>query len=79
MRIYVAGINGMVGSAITIEAKAQGHEVIGKSSLELDLTDRRAVFNELREIRPDSLIIAAAKVGGIGANSSLPLDFLSIN
>jgi len=79
MRIYVAGINGMVGSAITIEAKAQAHEVIGKSSMELDLTDRRAVFNELQEVRPDSLIIAAAKVGGIGANSSLPVDFLSIN
>lgn len=39
MRIYVAGINGMVGSAIAIEAKAQRHEVIGKSSKELDLTD----------------------------------------
>ena len=79
MRIYVAGINGMVGSAITIEARAQAHEVFGKSSMELDLTDRRAVFNELQEVRPDSLIIAAAKVGGIGANSSLPVDFLSIN
>lgn len=79
MRIYVAGINGMVGSAIAIEAKAQTHEVIGKSSKELDLTDRRAVFNELQEIRPESLIIAAAKVGGIRANSSLPVDFLSIN
>ena len=79
MRIYVAGISGMVGSAISLEAKAQGHEVIGKKSNELDLTDRAAVFKEIQEARPDNLIIAAAKVGGIGANSSLPVDFLSIN
>jgi GDP-L-fucose synthase len=79
MRIYVAGIKGMVGSAIALEARAQGHEVIGKTSKELDLTDRLAVFKEIQEFRPDCLIIAAAKVGGIGANSSLPVDFLSIN
>lgn len=69
----------MVGSAIALEAKAQGHEVFGKSSKELDLTDRVQVFAELATIKPDALIIAAAKVGGIGANSSLPVDFLSIN
>ena len=79
MRIYVAGVNGMVGSTIALEARAQAHEVFGKSSKELDFTNRTAVFNELQEIKPDSLIIAAAKVGGIGANSSLPVDFLSIN
>ena len=69
----------MVGSAIALEAKAQGHEVFGKSSKELDLTNRVQVFAELATIKPDALIIAAAKVGGIGANSSLPVDFLSIN
>jgi len=69
----------MVGSAIAIAARVQGHEVIGKSSKELDFTDRIAVFNELRKTKPESLIIAAAKVGGIGANSSMPVDFLSIN
>ena len=69
----------MVGSAIALEANAQGHEVFGKSSKELDLTDRVQVFAELATIKPDALIIAAAKVGGIGANSSLPVDFLSIN
>ena len=79
MGIYVAGINGMVGSAISLEAKAQGHEVMGKTSKELDLTDRAAVFQEIREVKPEYLIIAAAKVGGIGANSSLPVDFLSTN
>jgi GDP-L-fucose synthase len=79
MRIYVAGINGMAGSAISLEASNQGHEIIGKSSMELDLTDRQRVFDELRSSKPDALIIAAAKVGGIGANASSPVDFLSTN
>jgi GDP-L-fucose synthase len=79
MRIYVAGINGMVGSSIALEAKKEGHEVLGKSSQELDFTNRPAVFNEMRQTNPDALVIAAAKVGGIAANSSLPVNFLSIN
>lgn len=79
MRIYVAGVKGMVGSAISFEASKQGFDVIGKTSKELDLTDRPAVFKELNIAKSDSLIIAAAKVGGIGANSSSPVDFLSIN
>ena len=79
MRLYIAGINGMVGSAIAFEANAQGFEVSGKSSKELDLTDRKVVFEEIQSSKPDALIIAAAKVGGIGANSSMPVDFLSIN
>jgi len=69
----------MVGSAIAIEAKSQGYDVIGKSSTDLDLTDRKSVFDEMNRFNPDTLIIAAAKVGGIGANSNLPVDFLSIN
>lgn len=69
----------MVGSAIDIEAQSQGFEVLGKSSQELDLTNRKAVFAELENARPDALVIAAAKVGGIGANSALPVDFLSMN
>ena len=79
MRIYIAGITGMVGSAIATEAKKQGHEVLGKPSKDLDLTQRSLVFQEMEDMRPDALIIAAAKVGGIGANASLPVDFLSIN
>lgn len=79
MRIYVAGINGMVGSAIALEAMTQGHETIGKTSKELDLTDRMVVSKEIQDVKPDCLIIAAAKVGGIGANSMFPVDFLSIN
>ena len=69
----------MVGSAVALEAEDQGHQVLGRPSRELDLTDRTAVFNEFKHISPDALIIAAAKVGGIGANSNFPVDFLSIN
>ena len=79
VRIYVAGINGMVGSAIALEAKAQGQEVVGKSSRDLDFTNRTDVIQELISIKPDSLVIAAAKVGGIGANNSFPVEFLSDN
>jgi len=79
MRLYIAGINGMVGSAIAEEAKKQGHEVLGKGSNELDLTNREAVFAEMKSVKPDALVIAAAKVGGIGANSTFPVDFLSVN
>jgi len=69
----------MVGSAIAEEANKQGHEVLGKSSKELDLTNREAVFAEMKSLKPDALVIAAAKVGGIGANSTFPVDFLSVN
>lgn len=79
MRVYVAGIKGMVGSAIGLEAKAQNHEVFGKSSQELDFTNRDGVFRELARVKPDYLVIAAARVGGIGANSTMPVEFLSIN
>lgn len=69
----------MVGSAIAIEARSQGFQVLGKASKELDLTNRAAVFAELQTTKPDAFVIAAAKVGGIGANSAQPVDFLSIN
>lgn len=79
MKIYVAGINGMVGSAFSLEAKVHGHQVLGKRSSEIDFTNRDATFTELAEARPDALVIAAAKMGGIEANSAQPVDFLSIN
>ena len=79
MRLYIAGITGMVGSALAYEAQNQGFEVIGKSSQEIDFTNRSLAFKEINEERPDALIIAAAKVGGIGANQLFPVDFLSAN
>jgi GDP-L-fucose synthase len=69
----------MVGSAIALEAKSQNHVVLGKSSKDLDFTNRKKVFQEFEGTKPDQLVIAAAKVGGIGANSTLPVDFLSLN
>jgi GDP-L-fucose synthase len=79
MKIYVAGKNGMVGSAISKAALLQNFEVVGKPSKELDLRVRDGVFEELTSEKPDVLIIAAAKVGGILANSSQPVEFLSDN
>lgn len=69
----------MVGSAIALEAIIQNHDVVGKSSNELDFINRKDVFQEMINVKPDSLIIAAAKVGGIGANSTMPVGFLSVN
>ena len=80
MKIYVAGHRGMVGSAIVRAIETEGkHTWIGATRSELDLTDRNAVFDYLKDNKPDALIIAAAKVGGIVANDSFPVDFLSEN
>ncbi len=80
MKIYVAGHRGMVGSAIAraIEANDE-HSWIGATRSELDLTNRQNVFDYLSNNKPDAVIIAAAKVGGIVANDSFPVDFLSEN
>jgi GDP-L-fucose synthase len=80
MRIYVAGHKGLVGSALVraIE-KHPDHTWIGKTRSELDLLERGAVFDFLASEKPDALIVAAAKVGGIMANSTYPVEFLSEN
>jgi GDP-L-fucose synthase len=80
MRIYVAGHGGLVGSALVREIeKHPEHSWIGKSRAELNLLDRKLVFDFLASEKPDAVIIAAAKVGGIMANSSYPVEFLSEN
>jgi GDP-L-fucose synthase len=80
MKIYVAGHRGLVGSAIVRAIEANGkHSWIGQSRAELDLLDRKAVFNYLANEKPDAVIIAAAKVGGIHANDTYPVEFLSEN
>jgi GDP-L-fucose synthase len=77
---YVAGHRGLVGSAIVRKLEASGFtNIVGKTSAELDLKARDAVFDYLAEIRPRYLVLAAAKVGGILANSTCPVDFLSDN
>ncbi|MEY4136395.1 MAG: GDP-L-fucose synthase, partial [Actinomycetota bacterium] len=79
-KVYVAGHNGLVGSAIVRALEAAGAgEIIGWSSKELDLRDRQATFDAITEAKPDIIIDAAAKVGGIMANSTFPVEFLRDN
>ena len=75
-KIYVAGHRGLVGSAIVRSLKKQGYEnVIGRTHRELDLTDQAAVRAFFETERPDIVVLAAAKVGGINANNTAPADF----
>lgn len=79
-RIYIAGHRGMVGSAIWRYFETQGFtQLFGATSRELDLRERSSVFKYFKEIQPDVVIDAAAKVGGIQANNNFPADFLSDN
>ena len=79
-KIYVAGHNGMVGSAIIRALKRKGYtNLIFKSHSELDLTRQNDVESFLKEEKPDAIFLAAAKVGGINANMNNPVDFLMEN
>jgi GDP-L-fucose synthase len=70
----------MVGSAIWRELEKRGFsDLVGRSSGELDLTDRDAVFEFFASEKPRYVVLAAAKVGGIMANNTYPADFLSVN
>ena len=78
--VYIAGHNGLVGSAIWRALESEGvGKLIGWRSAELDLCDRRATFDAINEAKPDVIIDAAAKVGGIMANSTYPVEFLRDN
>jgi GDP-L-fucose synthase len=80
MKIYVAGHIGLVGSAIVRAIESDGkHTWIGQTRSELDLLNRKAVFDYLAREKPDAVVIAAAKVGGIHANDTYPVEFLSEN
>lgn len=79
-RIYVAGHRGLAGSAIWRQLEGRGFtNLVGASSAELDLRDRSATFDFFHESRPDVVIDAAARVGGIHANDTYSADFLSDN
>ena len=79
-RVYIAGHRGLVGSAIWRFLESQGFTNLrGATSGEVDLRDRDATFAFIARARPDVVIDAAAKVGGIMANSTFPADFLSDN
>lgn len=77
---YVAGHHGLVGSAIWRRLESEGfQELIGRTSAELNLRNREAVFDFFAQIKPRYVVLAAAKVGGILANNTYPVDFLSEN
>lgn len=77
---YVAGHRGLVGSAIWRNLEQEGFsDLVGRTSSELDLKDRDAVFTFFADTRPRYVVLAAAKVGGILANNTFPVDFLSDN
>ena len=79
-KIYIAGHKGMVGSACSRALISKGYSnIIGKSASELDLRNQLEVKNFFIKEKPDIVIAAAAKVGGILANDSFPFDFLMYN
>ncbi|MFB0833964.1 GDP-L-fucose synthase family protein [Arthrobacter halodurans] len=79
-KVYVAGHRGLVGSAIWRKLESEGFtNLIGRTSTELDLKNRDDVFGFFSEEKPQYVVLAAAKVGGIMANNSYPVDFLSEN
>jgi len=78
--VHVAGHRGLVGSAVWRHLEAEGFtELVGRSSAELDLRDRGSVDAFYDAVRPDYVVLAAARVGGIMANSTNPAEFLSDN
>jgi len=79
-RIYIAGHRGLVGSAIVRQLKKNGFDnLLTKPRRELDLTDQAAVRSFFESSRPDYVILAAAKVGGIHANNTFPAEFIYEN
>ena len=79
-RIYVAGHNGLVGSAIVRALRADGYDnLLLRSREELDLLDQAAVSQFMHEEKPDFMFVAAAKVGGIYANNTFPAEFIHDN
>ena len=80
MKILITGHRGMVGSALVREAQRRGGcEILTAGREALDLCDQAAVFRFLRSARPDIVVVAAAKVGGIHANAAYPAEFLYQN
>lgn len=79
-QVFVAGHRGLVGSAVCRRLKAEGYQnLLLRTRAELDLADRAGVWKFFSETRPEYVILAAAKVGGIHANSTYPADFIREN
>ena len=80
LKIYIAGHRGLVGSAIKREFEKRGYtNIIGRTHSELDLTDSKAVAEIFEAEKPDWVIQAAAKVGGILGNNTYPVEFMLEN
>jgi GDP-L-fucose synthase len=79
MTILVAGGTGLVGSAIVRELEKANKKVIGISSKDVNLLDRAKTFSYIKDLKPNVIIDAAAKVGGVGSNNAFPVEFLSQN
>jgi len=79
-KVYIAGHRGLAGSAIMRELERQGYtNLVGRTHAELDLEDAAATQQFFEQERPDLVFLAAAKVGGIHANNTYPVDFLMSN
>lgn len=78
-KIWVAGETGMVGRALLRQLKAHSVTLLSAPHSALDLTDQAATYDWVRINKPDAIIVAAGKVGGIGANAAYPADFLRDN
>ena len=75
-KIYIAGHRGLVGSAIVRNLEKKGYtNIIGRTHRELDLTSQQAAREFFEAERPDIVVLAAAKVGGINANNTAPAEF----
>ena len=80
MKVYVAGHRGMVGSAIVRALRTRGHaDIVTRTHAELDLSDQQAVRSFFAREKPDHVVLAAAKVGGIHANNTYPAEFIYEN
>jgi GDP-L-fucose synthase len=78
-RVFVAGHRGMVGAALVRRLASEGSTVLLAERAHLDLTERTSVDGWLAQAKPDAVFLAAAKVGGIHANSTYPADFIADN
>ncbi|GHV67929.1 GDP-L-fucose synthase [Spirochaetia bacterium] len=79
-KIYVAGHRGLVGGAILRKLQQSGYDrIITRTHAELDLLNQAAVYSFFEQEKPEYVFLAAAKVGGIGANSTYPADFIYVN
>jgi len=78
-RVFLAGGSGLVGRALLSQLEQRSCAVLSPSHEDLDLLDERCTTDYFSEMRPDVAILAAARVGGIGANQSQPYDFLMDN